>query len=383
MPHGWKKRRKDTTSPSYIEERMLVDTDKSSPTLFYSAQRVSNINIGHMVGWDVPNFHARRRRGELIEMTPFTQVFITGENISGKYSVKFDTGNNHWTKYYLDDGAEYMWVYSTSWQLSVDVMNNYATDQGTLAYVQEAASRIYRNGHDTLTFLAELTDVRRLFVGTLKGLLKLNFPKNLRQLSCAWLATRYGWRTLIYDLQDLNKAVQNLGGSRTRYTESAGNTSSSVLFQEWETSIGAGTIQHSYTDKISVGLRGSVVADVDVPKFQFNPLQTGWEKLPFSFVLDWIVSVGAALSAFSFLCLDPKYTAAYGVAVTIEREYENYLSIPLPNVIEHDVGQTGRSSGTIQLRVPCKIPLSPQFVLKLNRWKVTDLLALLFQRLRR
>jgi len=256
-------------------------------------------------------------------------------------------------------------------------------------FVQEAAAAIYANGHDTLTFLAELASVRDLFMSAGKKILGLGPPKRRylkvsRKIKATvndWLVYRYGWRTLVYDLQSLYKAIQNLNCERTRYSEKKGNTTSSTVITEWSTYQTPSYADHVKTDTITTGVRGAVVADITIPQFQFNPIQTGWELIPYSFVVDWFVSVGKALAAASFLVLQQNYSASVGHFAEVERQYTmQHRDKTTSPAAYGSWTQEGSCKAKIERRVPCSVPLSPQFRVNLNPGKIMDLLALVVQR---
>jgi hypothetical protein len=264
-------------------------------------------------------------------------------------------------------------------------------------YVQEAAAKIYSSGHDTLTFLAELADVRHLFVSAAKTMLKLKVPdnywkfiKNTRRLkswkdmSNEWLSARYGWRTLLYDIEDLNKAIRRINAERrTRFSERAGNKTSTTNQETNLHEYAHFYLREIVQDKISVSLRGSVTADAWIPEFQFNPLVTGWELIPLSFVLDWFITVGKAISAVSFLALESQYAASCGYRIEIVRDLETFIEDTKPTFCDGEMQQTGHSEASLEVRTPCSVPALPHLTVKMNTSKVFDLLALIVQRFRR
>jgi hypothetical protein len=135
---------------------------------------------------------------------------------------------------------------------------------------------------------------------------------------------------------------------------------------------------------ISVSLRGSVVADIEVPAFQFNPLQAAWEIIPLSFVVDWFVNVGKTLNALSFSNLVKGYAASTGVKVHVERSYvTNIVSLASP-YISGGYEQTASSEADYEMRQPRRLQLTvPQFMTRMNGFKALDLVLLVMQRFRK
>jgi hypothetical protein len=128
-------------------------------------------------------------------------------------------------------------------------------------------------------------------------------------------------------------------------------------------------------------LSGAVTADIEVPQFQFNPLQTGWELIPFSFVVDWFLSIGKTLSAMSFLYYQTNYSASYGLQVKVNRTFSLEDEITNP-AVSGDRWQTGWSITEMKRRIPCELPYLPHIRFRLDGFKVLDLLALIAQRRR-
>lgn len=186
----------------------------------------------------------------------------------------------------------------------------------------------------------------------------------------------------MYDIESLNEAIRNLNDKRTRYSKRAGTTYSFTNSDEWTTNHSSFIRQHTLIDEVTIGIRGSVVADIEISKFQLNPLQTGWEIIPFSFVIDWFVNVGKTLSAWSFLATQTDYTAAAGYIVEVEREYQFEIESGLSNFISGHSYMQGSCYQSQTRRTPCSIPKLPHLILKLNSFKILDLLALIIQRWR-
>lgn len=135
-------------------------------------------------------------------------------------------------------------------------------------------------------------------------------------------------------------------------------------------------------DVVSHSLRGSVTADIGVPKFRFNPVTTAWELVPCSFVIDWFLDVGQSLAAASFLAIAKRYVASWGVKIEIVRNISHYVSdinrSMLTSVLHN---QTAQAKATLLLRCPCNVPLTPNWQFKVDTAKVIDLLCLIKQRL--
>jgi hypothetical protein len=338
------------------------------------------------VGQNIPDYHRRVREGELLPSTYFKRFSNHGSS-SGTYSYDQDTG----TTYRQVFGS---YTPYTDWALTEDEVNAYVPEPSTLSYyAQNAAAKIYNQGYDALTSLAELAETRRMFMNLGKRLWKMKLPKklfrkkwkaaSLKSVANDWMEGRYGWRTLVYDITSLNDAIRNFDESRTRYSERSGDFWSTSSYSEvplsWMAFYGLKVIE----DRVSIQVRGSVAADIEVPKFQFNPLQTGWEVIPFSFVIDWFLGVGRALSALSFLSLQRKYVASVGSRITVERSFSFDTTSFKTHFSGDGVHQTGSCKAVLDTRHPWHVPIFPLPSLRLNSFKIVDLVAMITQKTRR
>jgi hypothetical protein len=270
----------------------------------------------------------------------------------------------------------------TRWVISEEELYNYVPSSHKV-YLQKAAAKVYSSGHDTLTFIAELSQLKSLFKTTALKLIKMDFPRNWKALTCDWLSARYGWRPLFGDIVNLNKAVREASKKiqRTRFSERAGTTNSFTNYTTVNTTDSRYTLHHYVTDVITVGIRGSVTADIKLSNFQFNPIQTAWELTTLSFVVDWFIGIGQAISALSFLAFQTAYTGSSGYQIRIERKYSTALT-PTSNYCVGNVSYSGQSVATLESREPGIVPVTPPLLIRLDAFKIVDLLALVYQRKR-
>lgn len=339
----------------------------------YNVVYVDNMWLG---GYDTPNYHQRKRKGELIPMTPFHQTHYTG-SVSASRDVYYYDGQS---MHYWTEGDGY--VHYPSWHVSSEMAHEAIDWKYAKAYVQEAAANAYSEGYDALTAVAELADVRRMFSSLAKTLVGKRGLDKVLDLPSTWLEARYGWRPLIYDLKEINEAIKNFSERRTRLSKRKGGDTTTILTTDDVAYWSYIDITTVITDTITIGFRGSVVADITVPKIQLNPLVTGWELLPFSFVVDWFVSIGKAIEAMSFLLMQSNYTAAMGCHLEWTRTTSSSITNEKSGFVSGHVTQNSSFVATVSQRVPTTVPLIPQLKLRLNRWKIGDLLMLLAQRIR-
>lgn len=340
------------------------------------------VNQWQIWGVDIPKYHAKRRRGDLLPHTYFERFSQNGMIVFQAHDEYYASGSNTY-RYLLTEGKGYAHNdWDPTYRYVVDTYLPYLNDK----FITDAVAKIYGEGHDSLTFLTELPKVRNLFISTAKDLLRIfTNPKVLLQIkkySASWLSARYGWRTLLYDLEDLGKILERIckeEEKRTRYTDRAGTTFSVT---DTDTSTNVPYVGREdttvLTHEAEVGVRGSVTMDYLPPDFQFNLLQTGWELIPFSFIVDWFIGIGSALSTMAVLQAQPNHSASAGLSVKLHTEYFQYATFTNP--------RSGISSSTAYcdteylLRSPRKIPYSPPIRVNMNTAKVVDLLSLLIQR---
>lgn len=326
-------------------------------------------------GENTPHFSRRRQQGELLPFTEWEQTEINGK-AAGTYSMTYTPSGDVFTP---DDNASTL---SKSFITPSEIntlIDELALLDRAQTMVDTAAGKIYSQGHDTLTFLAELHKTVRMFKNFAKNLNKYAQGDELYNL---WLEARYGWRILMYDLIDIQKALDNLDDKRERFKERTGtDVSYTTNFDSFRDG-GYGTWLHHFTDKVEYGVRGSVIADIKPPKFDFNPIVTGWELIPYSFVIDWFVSVGSFLDAMSFLTITSDYRAAKGFKLKVTRQTFDATPSLKPNWAGT---WTISSDCTYEIvrRIPSSVSYSPSIQVKLNAFKVADLVALVMQGLRR
>lgn len=320
-------------------------------------------------GQNIPNYFERKKRGDLLPYTPFEQ-YSADYHWSGLYDVVWPGGE----KSYIT-----VWDFPTSVypvHITKEEMQDIAAQYDPGRFVGAAASKIYSQGHDTLTFLAELHKTVAMFKGAWTKLFAmLAKGEGIVDANKLWLEFRYGWRILYYDIVEIQKTLSTLDDSRKRFSERTGTkhteTAESTTFRtnsvhDWDVKT-----QTEY----SISERGSVTADIELPKFQFNPITTSWELVKFSFIIDWFIAIGTWLESLSFLALSTNYTAAAGIKINASRR------VWLTNLVFNN-GYSGvvhfdsYSKATYTVRVPQSVSLLPSVNVNLSVPKVADLWAI-------
>lgn len=373
-----------------------------TPSTSLMAHRSMTLDIfrGHVLR----DFHRRKNQGELLPYTDFSKV-IYNQTINAP--VVINSGHTRLTNpsvvvnWYRrwDDGSN----------LPFPLGCNFTSNQRALAHkaivdaginlhipVQQAASVLYSRGWDGLTFLAELHKIVRMFRQAIPRLLSLIADigralsrGELTSLSSNvlghWLEGRYGWRILVFDIQDINNLIRNFDKKqRTRVKERTGFSRTHTV-DDSKPLGGVFAGVRAVTDDITeyeINIRGSVIADFMPSRIRLNPVVTAWELVPFSFVLDWFVNVGQALEALSFLALSDKYTAATGIHVKMTRTFgyssvQPADSIHWENQFHTNVGEVSVTEVTeYSERRNVAVSTLPPRRINLDGFKVMDLVAL-------
>lgn len=374
-PHMTKNQASDVDLSTHTGA-VMVDPSDGSTYQQNTYEHVDHELVDTMTGWNIPDFHRRMRAGELLPHTPWRKLSLEG-HASGTYDITLSRGEET-DRYYSETFYN---PYDGKWRVTEADLESYLPSTSNDMLVQEAASRIYSSGHDTLTFLAELVELRSLFVNTARKLLTLSFPRNWRELSNDWLAGRYGWRVLFYDIMSLNEALRGLNDKRrTRFSEQAGHHYTDSQTSVYQNEFGAYHYERTVHDYVKVSLRGSVTADAEIPAFQFNLLQSGWELIPFSFVIDWFYGIGKAIAAASFLSCQTAFSASSGYRVELTRTFEGRITEGKSTFISGTFDTGGVTEAVLEVRTPCRIPTHPHWRARLNPAKIIDMLALVAQR---
>jgi len=358
------------------------------------------LELESTTGYDVPEFHKRKNAGELIPHTPFEQFFAT-QSADGRYELFLDPDGPTFARstinpWFLPSGYDNYWLWYDGQKVpptipTVAELKSHIDESVFDGLVQGASAKIYSKGHDSLTFVAEILKLKRMFVERAQKLLKnkranprknKDLAKDLLKSSQDWLELRYGWRTLIYDLMDMNDALQEFELKRTRYSERVGYSVSSLSTIDLPVSgVSPMLSQVSTLDEyVDISYRGSVTADIRPPPMQANLLITGWELLPFSFIMDWFIGVGQWLASTSFLLLSSSHTASYGYNIVISRSYNMESTGWATNYSQSDLWFEINSRTELSVRVPTTVSLLPQVSVNLDAFKVVDLAALLMTR---
>lgn len=270
----------------------------------------------------------------------------------------------------------------------------------TQAYANIDTSEIY-----ALATLAEagktaksLYDMTRRLFRIIKALKKLQLKAlrkelNFREIRDRYMEIRYSVRPLMYDAIGLQKALtkklnhlrMTFRGSRVKHSTNADVYSFDFNFQPWATR----SILVTRSQKVESVVRAGVLTDVEdtslISPFGIDKLvESAWELIPFSFIVDWFVNAGEVIGSwtpnFGIRELASWYTVKTTVTNTSFISGDNWSFDNDGTTRGRLINSTsllgyGRSS-TIETKTRTPNPersILPSFNIRLNEWKLLDL----------
>jgi hypothetical protein len=245
---------------------------------------------------------------------------------------------------------------------------------------------MYGQGWDVLTFALELREAYEMIRAFGVDLINIIRRQGILRISTPgrYLEGRYGWRQLLFDMNDIIQFVNAIDDKRKRYKDRLGNSFTTYvardpMIYDWA------AFYHKVQSvvEMQISLRGAIVADFQPPKIHLNPVKSAWEIVTLSFVIDWFVGVGQWIDAMSFLVFSSNHAAAGGVSIT-----GTVTTTLSDSYAKSGYGLTlcevaGSSKFEYTLRTPMSVSLYPHLRLNLDEWKIADLIALLWQALKR
>lgn len=260
-------------------------------------------------------------------------------------------------------------------------------DVAIVTVVNSAAAKARSGAWDALTFAGEFRDTYRMFKKAGKALKDwIDYTKRrspidttkplLEHLSSAWLTYRYGIMPLLYDLEDMRKALDaSLEPVRVRERSTLKISDSysheKVFEYPGEKHVLRETTTYTHT------VRGWGLAEVRVQNaITLDPVRTAYELTRLSFVLDWFVDYGTYLEAISPFANGDLVSSGYSIQTSAQREISFEL-VPGPGVTGSFAGLYKTLSINNYSRSP-RSPSLPGFYPQLNVKRVTDAAALAY-----
>lgn len=133
---------------------------------------------------------------------------------------------------------------------------------------------------------------------------RLNRPigheETQRELSSRWLEWRYAIQPLMYDLDDMLKALANKAQIKPLWTRAVSGTQSKFRSRgRYGNAYGGIDFLRQHEMELRIGAYYRVNPDVQAFKRLglLNPVATLWELFPLSFVVDWLIPIGQFLGS--------------------------------------------------------------------------------------
>lgn len=327
---------------------------KVNGSTVYTYNRSISYVASSFTGEGIIDYHKRKARGDLLPHTNFSQVEIEHNLNPSTYTQQRPGSEEILTGYSC--------AYETGRYPNLAHLGSPDTSR-LQALVQQAAANVYQKGWDAGTFLGELPSLGRMFKGVAKRVHDLARNKHGyrtgKELQKLWLEGRYGWRTLAYDIRDLNSAITEWDSKRLIWTARSGYGYQESLEDIDVLTYSDTDLTVATTVTTDWSLRGSVAAALRPARFQVDPLITGWELVPYSFVIDWVYDVGTALAARRLLATAQGVTASQGYVA--ETRYKWSVTSGTPKAPYTYVNYSENSDCMIRttLRTPSGISLQP------------------------
>lgn len=153
----------------------------------------------------------------------------------------------------------------------------------------------------TMSMITKLAkDVARMRKGLFRGMSKTARARiTPQQAHSQWLEYRYGWMPLYYDAYGIAKHLASLADTRNLYPVRAVVKweSDIIVPSTWNSAYWKGSIKTRTSHRYKAMVGGFIQVTNRVERESVragltNPLELLWETLPYSFVVDWFVSVG-------------------------------------------------------------------------------------------
>lgn len=258
--------------------------------------------------------------------------------------------------------------------------------------VLSAASNAANAGWDVLTFAAELSSSADTLAQTYRGfrqavlrtadVARAYRDNPWKRFSELWLLGRYGLRPMIYDVIDAYTAFKQIvDGPRDLITGRGLMTES--LNREFNSGWVSDGADYDRRDMWKItgerkyrGVAYLRPSDLEASGIEIDVLSTAWELVPYSFVIDRFIDIGAWVNT-----VTPRLTGAYeGIGSSIQETF-TFESSRMWNV------KPGRGSGTWSggesaymveryVRGPSSVPFPP-FIPRVDWAFYTDLVALI------
>lgn len=289
-----------------------------------------------------PGFFKAKREGNILPIGPMSSRTIEYISIPGAAKgLRAFKATDKMNGYSFESAGDWGFAYRN------DRLNTAIALPNKDVLLQEALSRAQTDAWDTLTFAAE-------FRKTVEGVVTLRsramaiadrvtsivqhrrHTKKFKSWALSdivaqvWLELRYMWRPLVYDMMAMEEAYSRLSQARegslqrSYASDTKSGTTTAVTTTSWEGPFGSGgggafAALVTKLETITTTGHASVGVTIDTRSITMTDIGvTAWELVPFSFVLDWFITFGSMLSAFSPFASSRLQYATYSLTTTRE-----------------------------------------------------------------
>lgn len=335
-----------------------------------------------------PGFQSLLKCGRFLPLNPVTISTIKETRTPG-------AGDRFFSKTTSGTICYKGWDTGPSWGLTPWAITLPPFDEDLIdSVVTQAQANAKSAVFDALTFAAEIRQTARL-LGSNWNLIN-NFAaraarfankarRSKREIANAfaqkWLEYRYGWLPLVYSSRD---AIEALAAKLEKgdIVRGYGSLTTSLDDSDVETT---GVPSDSGGEKVTTFLltgsrtyRGAAYAEVlsNRLKWGVDPFLTGWELIPYSFIVDWFVSVGTWIQAVSPFA----GAGLLGSMASVKDDYTLRQDVSLTWGGASQTGSYAGRSTELQCQVYTRFPHSggvlPSWNPRITPERVLDLVAL-------
>lgn len=333
------------------------------------------------IGQCTPHYNALVRRGKLIPYTQWIQEeFSVLDRSAHPSRIKKTTSQKG--DYFSDwvSGSRDTSYYAPSRTSSDDKVRSVAPSP-TYLLNQAAASAYSSHSFDVGTFLGELPETLRMLGKTVERFsdIKNRKFKKLKNFDphSFLLEARYGWSPMYRDLKNLHRQFLRQKRSITRVVGRSQASASTSDSGSTTAGDAIRSITYSWSDTITITSMASVAADYAHSAWKLNPIATGYELLPYSFVVDWLWNLSQAIRASSLLLGASQLTACAGLKIQTERTFTLTASALTGYTYTINPSGSCTSIATMTERYPASVPYLPPIKVNLDGNKIADLVAMI------
>lgn len=380
---------RDYSVPDVIRTVYSTESDScTEPLEPFKHQEVAQRRLGYFTGGYLPGWKRMRNEGKLLPL----QYYVRYDEISSQSGSRrlvwerSGTPKCFRTASIASCGILEDFDLFTSDRFAFDYIAKF--DNTGERLLQSAASDILSD-FDALTFLAELRQVKEMFLSAAPRLLKQLLAKPTSKVGAsAWLQWQMGWKPLISDIESIVQIINNTKeADRIKKTKTSSKSESLPINM---TKVLPNGERHTVTGttSISLNVRATCIADISAlaNNAYINPLSTAWELIPYSFLVDYFVGIGDWIRANSLVVSGVNYTAAVGYDFTLSRTV-SLRGGPPPSgsLIQYDADGNASVYAKMKLRVPRTISLAKPPPINEDSQSVTriiNMIALALQKVR-